>query len=100
VAIAASGVDGLVIGPTDLSADLGEPGRFAADVYRNAFEQVERAGRAHHLILGSKVHPPFGVDRLLEGGHRFILATSDIAALAGGLRSARQAIALRTSAGR
>ncbi len=90
-AIAASGVDGLVIGPSDLSADLGVAGQFEAEEYRSAFERVERAARDHRLVLGSKIHPPFEFDRLIEGGHRFILATSDIAVLAAGFRSATRA---------
>jgi len=96
-AIAAAGVDGLVVGPSDLSADLGLPGRFDDDRYRAAFEQVERAAHAHCLILGSRPHPPFDLDRLLGAGHRFVLATSDVAVLAGGLRSALAAVARTTA---
>lgn len=94
--IAAAGVDGLVIGPSDLSADLGLP--YASDAYRIAFEQVEQAARARGKILGSRFHPPFDRDRLVAGGHRFILAASDLGILAGGLRAA--AMALHENAGR
>ena len=99
-AIAEAGVDGLVIGPSDLSADLGLAGRFDSDDYRSAFERVEQSARAHQLILGSKIHSPFGLDRLIGAGHRFVLATSDIAVLAAGFRSARQSLTLPTGVGR
>ncbi len=98
--IAASGVDGLVIGPSDLSADLGLAGQFEAGDYRSAFERVERSAREHRLILGSKIHPPFDLDRLIAGGHRLILAASDIAVLASGFRSARLSAARSAGAAR
>jgi 4-hydroxy-2-oxoheptanedioate aldolase len=86
-AIAATpGLDGLVIGPHDLAADLGVPADFSAPVYVTAFAAVERAAKSAGLILGSRIHPGFPIERLLEAGHRFILAGSDVAAVVEGYR--------------
>jgi 4-hydroxy-2-oxoheptanedioate aldolase len=85
-AIAATpGLDGLVIGPNDLAADLGVPD-FFAPAYVKAFAAVERAAQTAGLILGSRTHPGFPIERLLEAGHCFILAGSDVGAIVEGYR--------------
>ena len=86
-AIAATpGLDGLLIGPHDLAADLGVPGDFSAPAYVKAFTAVERAAKSADLILGSRTHPGFPTERLIEAGHSFILAGSDVAAVIEGYR--------------
>lgn len=40
---ALEGVDGIFVGPYDLSLDLGMPGQFAAPVFRQALERIARA---------------------------------------------------------
>lgn len=84
---ATPGLDGVVIGPNDLSADLGCPGDFASSAYSEAFMQIERAARGVGMILGSALHAGFGAERLLRAGHRFILAGSDVAVLREGFRT-------------
>lgn len=81
------GLDGLVIGVHDLSADLGCPNDYSAPVFKAAFVAIEQAAARAGLILGSGANPEFPVERLLEAGHRFILAGSDIVALREGYRA-------------
>jgi 4-hydroxy-2-oxoheptanedioate aldolase len=76
------GLDGLVIGPNDLAKALGAD--FFCQRYRSAFVEVERAARLHQLLLGSRPHPGFPLERLSAGGHSFILLTSDRSVLAAG----------------
>lgn len=52
-AIAATpGIDGLVIGPSDLSSSLGEFGNFETDAFKAAVDTVIAAGRAHGRPVG------------------------------------------------
>jgi 2-keto-3-deoxy-L-rhamnonate aldolase RhmA len=83
---ATPGLGGLVIGPKDLASDLGFPDEFESPVYVSAFCQVQEAAQRTGLLLGTRVHPPFTLPRLLAGGHTFILASSDMSALAEGYR--------------
>lgn len=82
---ATPGLSGLVIGPQDLSADLGCEGDFADPAYAAAFERVEAAARSAGLVLGSRPHPGYPAARLVEAGHRLILLGADVAALREGL---------------
>lgn len=85
-AIAATrGLDGLVVGPNDLSADLGCAGDFANPDYGKAFSRVEAAARSAGLVLGSRPHPGYSVERLVDAGHRLILLGADVGALREGL---------------
>jgi 4-hydroxy-2-oxoheptanedioate aldolase len=86
------GLDGLVIGPFDLAADLGVKDDFSGAVYGQAFERVERACKEQRLILGSAPHPTYPVSRLLASGHRLILTTFDTTALRDGLQMRRDAM--------
>jgi 2-keto-3-deoxy-L-rhamnonate aldolase RhmA len=82
---ATPGLSGLVIGPQDLSADLGCEGDFADQAYVAAFGLAEAAARAAGLVLGSRPNPRYPATRLIEAGHRLILLGADIAALREGL---------------
>jgi 2-keto-3-deoxy-L-rhamnonate aldolase RhmA len=83
--VATTGLDGLVIGPSDLSADLDCPNDFAKPAYGAAFVAIERAATRAGLILGSVAHTGFDLERLLAAGHCFIRASSDVMALRDGL---------------
>jgi 4-hydroxy-2-oxoheptanedioate aldolase len=84
---ATPGIDGFVIGPYDLAANLGCPNDFAAPAYQSGFARIEQAAAHAGLLLGCIAHPGFSVERLIGAGHRFILAGVDILALRDGFRS-------------
>lgn len=75
---AVPGIDALVIGPFDLSADLGRGGDFATHDYRDAVESIERATRQYGKAVGTAPHPGFGVEQLVARGHRLILLSADV----------------------
>jgi 2-keto-3-deoxy-L-rhamnonate aldolase RhmA len=76
--VAVDGVDGVIIGPSDLSADLGCPGDFTAPRYAQAVARIEAAAAAKGKILGTAptaVAPP---DALVARGYRMLIMGSDI----------------------
>jgi 4-hydroxy-2-oxoheptanedioate aldolase len=88
---ATPGLGGVVVGPNDLCADFGDGAHFAAPVFQEALVAVERAAAEAAIVLGSGVYPGISVSRLLQGGHTFILAASDVGALETGYRNAFEA---------
>jgi 2-keto-3-deoxy-L-rhamnonate aldolase RhmA len=84
--LATEGIDGVVIGPHDLAADLSSASDFSSSAYLQAFESMEVAARRRGKILGTRTHPGFPLDRLLKAGHRFILASGDVGAIRDGFR--------------
>jgi len=87
-AIAATpGIGGLIVGPSDLSADLGSPFEFSTPAYTSAFTQIEQGAASARLHLGTIAHAGYSVDRLLNAGHRLIIVTADIAVMREGYGS-------------
>jgi 4-hydroxy-2-oxoheptanedioate aldolase len=72
------GVDGVFIGPFDLSADLGCAGDFSTPAYAQALARVERAAIAQGKVLGTGPHPGYPLDALLARGHRLLLIGADM----------------------
>jgi 2-keto-3-deoxy-L-rhamnonate aldolase RhmA len=81
------GIGGLIVGPSDLSADLGCPFDFSAPVYTSAFTQIEQGAAGARIHLGTIAHAGYSVERLLNAGHRIIIVTADIAVLREGFGS-------------
>jgi len=77
-------LDGLIIGPFDLSASLGCANDFSAPAYQTAFARIEQAAARGSLLVGSVPHPGFPVARLIDAGHRLILGGVDVLALRDG----------------
>jgi 2-keto-3-deoxy-L-rhamnonate aldolase RhmA len=99
-AIAATpGLGGFVIGPSDLSADLECANDFSTPAYTSAFAQIEKAAAGAKLLIGTKPHPGFPLEKLLGAGHRFIIVAADINILRDGYR-AQLAAARGVAAGR
>lgn len=87
-AIAATpGLDGLVIGSHDLSADLGSPGIHSTPEYQSAFVRIEGAAKRAGIILGGGAHPGYPLERLAEAGFCFLLASVDFLAMREGFRA-------------
>ncbi|QGZ94932.1 HpcH/HpaI aldolase family protein [Terricaulis silvestris] len=77
------GLGGFVIGPHDLSSDLGcEKSTLA---YLEAVTAIEGAAKRAHLVLGTGAYAGAGLDALKERGYRFILSSVDVLALRDGL---------------
>jgi 2-keto-3-deoxy-L-rhamnonate aldolase RhmA len=76
-------VDGLFIGPYDLSADLGTPGRFDTPEMAGAMARVNEAATAAGKARGIHQVPPDPAQlraRLAEG-YRFVAYATDITAM-------------------
>lgn len=91
--LALEGVDGVIVGPADLTADLGCPGEFSNPAYVEALGRIERAARAEGKVLGTAPHAGYPLEVLLARGHRFLILGSDTAlirdAMSAQLRDAR-----------
>jgi len=77
--LAVDGVDGVIIGPSDLSAACGRLGDFAHSAYDQAFARIEQAAVRSGKLLGTAPHPGYQIEALLARGHRLFIVGSDIA---------------------
>jgi 2-keto-3-deoxy-L-rhamnonate aldolase RhmA len=75
--LAVAGVDGAIIGPTDLSTDLGIKGQYAHPAYAEAFSRIERAAAMNNKPLGTIPHGDYSLEALGARGHRLFILTSD-----------------------
>ena len=75
------GVDGVIVGPSDLTAALGCVGKFSDPRYIEALTWVESAARASGKLLGTTPHPDHPIEALLARGHCFLILGSDTALL-------------------
>jgi 2-keto-3-deoxy-L-rhamnonate aldolase RhmA len=91
------GVDGAIIGPADLSADLGCAGDFASPAFAQAVEHIERAAGATGKILGTALHGSYPVEALVARGHRLLIVGSDISLIREAMTS--QVAKLKSSLG-
>lgn len=72
-------LDGIIIGPYDLSGSMGMPGAYHEDRVQSAIKTVEDACKKHEKPLGIHVIPP-DVDELsnrVKAGYRFIAFSID-----------------------
>lgn len=75
---AVPGIDGLYVGPADLSLSLGlpVPVDFTAPPFRAALSRVVEVCRRHHLVAGIYASPEWAAD-LAALGFRFITIVND-----------------------
>jgi 4-hydroxy-2-oxoheptanedioate aldolase len=76
--LAVDGVDGVIVGPADLSADIGAPLDFSRTAYLDALTRVERAAAQRGKILATAPHGEQTVDALLERGYQMLIVNSDV----------------------
>ena len=83
---AVPGVDVVMIGPNDLSAELGIPGNTKDDRIREVYQRAGAACRTHgkHLAANSSGGPDFA--EVIAMGARFILGSTDVGYLMAGAR--------------
>ena len=88
------GVDGFLIGPYDLSASLGIPGRFEHPDFRAALETVQRVSRKSRALMGSHVVMPdvSAARKKIAEGYRLIAFGIDTLFLGKGCRDGLGAI--------
>jgi 2-keto-3-deoxy-L-rhamnonate aldolase RhmA len=85
--LAVDGVDGAIVGPADLSADLGHPGDFSRAEYAAALARVERATELTGKVLGTAPHPGYPIEILVQRGHRLFITGSDTSLISEAMRA-------------
>ena len=74
--LAVDGLAGVLVGPNDLSADLGYEGNYTSAAYTQALERTEHAATRAGKVLGTVPHGKYSLPTLYGRGHRlFILGT-------------------------
>jgi len=76
--LAVEGVDGALIGPSDLSAELGSSGNFSHPDYIQAMTRIEQAARDTGKVLGTVPHAGHPIDALLARGYRFLITGAEM----------------------
>ena len=81
--VSSSFLDGIMIGPYDLSATLGTPGQFDNEVFKNICTSVRGAARNNKKMIGyHQVEPNSQIlQKRIEEGYDFIAYGTDIVAL-------------------
>jgi 2-keto-3-deoxy-L-rhamnonate aldolase RhmA len=89
---AVPGIDAIMIGPNDLSADLGIPGKTKDPAIRDIYARCGAACRKHGkaLAANSSGGPDFA--DVMAMGARFILGSNDVGYLIVGARQGAAAI--------
>jgi 2-keto-3-deoxy-L-rhamnonate aldolase RhmA len=88
------GVDGFIIGPYDLSASLGIPGKFEHPDFKKAFNKIQRVSRNMGALMGTHVVNPdtSEVKKRIRDGYRFIAFGIDTLMLGVSFREALNSI--------
>lgn len=75
--VSINGLDMVFIGPADLSASLGELGRYDSDMFIKAFEKIEQSAFSAGKWLGTIPFPGWSAERLYNNGHNLVLSGAD-----------------------
>ena len=84
---AVDGIDVLFIGPFDLSASMGKPGRFDDPEVAAMIERAEQAILASGKTLGSITRSEDDAKAMFGRGHQMVVAGSDVTILRDAVRS-------------
>jgi 2-keto-3-deoxy-L-rhamnonate aldolase RhmA len=76
--LSVEGVDGVIIGPSDLTADLGCAGDFSQAAYAQAVARIEAAAATQGKIFGTAPHPGYPLEALVARGHRLLIVDDDV----------------------
>lgn len=98
--LAVDGVDGVFIGPFDLTADLGCAGDFSQPAYAEAITRIERAAFSQGKVFGTGPHAGYPLETLVARGHRLLLIDTDMPLIRGAMmaRVAKAESCLRSEA--
>ena len=77
--IQTSGIDGIIIGPYDLSGSLGIPGNFEEPIIQEALRKVEQVCLAHNKSMGYHIIEPNSslISEKQKLGYNFIAFSTD-----------------------
>jgi 2-dehydro-3-deoxyglucarate aldolase/4-hydroxy-2-oxoheptanedioate aldolase len=92
VILAVEGIDGLVIGPYDLSASLGMPGRLDDPQVVALIERVLRVCQERGMPVGIFSADASGARRALQAGYRLVAAGLDSLVFSTAVRKLRREI--------
>ena len=86
--VAVDGIDAVMIGPYDLSADLGAPGKFDSENFIQSVQKVTQAASNAGVATGIHVvePDPAAIESSLKAGHRFLVYSVDMRILDVGAR--------------
>jgi 2-keto-3-deoxy-L-rhamnonate aldolase RhmA len=78
--LAVPGVDGLIIGPYDLSCSMGIPGEFGHAAFVNAMKRIREAGHRRGCAVGLHIVEPDlqQLEQTVRDGYNFIAYSVDI----------------------
>jgi len=85
---AVDGLDGLFVGPADLSAAFGKPFDTQSQVFQDAIDRVLAACKAAGKPAGIYCHGPDDAKQWLQRGFTFVNVCNDQSTLVRGIRSA------------
>jgi 2-keto-3-deoxy-L-rhamnonate aldolase RhmA len=85
-------LDGIMIGPYDLSASLGTPGNFNGGIFKDICSSVTQSARNHKKMVGYHQVEPNLVElqKRIEEGYDFIAYGTDIVALRHSLKGIKK----------
>jgi 4-hydroxy-2-oxoheptanedioate aldolase len=83
--LAVEGVDGVIIGPSDLSADLGRIKDYSQPAYAQALARIERAATERGKIVGTAPHAGSPLEALVARGHRLLIIDADMPLICGAM---------------
>jgi 4-hydroxy-2-oxoheptanedioate aldolase len=79
--LAVDGVDGVIVGPSDLSADLGCAGDPSQPSFAQAMASIERAAVGCGKLLGTAPYSASPAEALVARGHRLLIVGSDVSVM-------------------
>jgi 2-dehydro-3-deoxyglucarate aldolase len=84
------GIDGVIIGPYDLSSSLGMPGNFEDSKIISAIQKVENICKTHNKSIGYHIIEPNAslVNEKIKSGYNFIAFSTDFLFL--GIKSSQE----------
>ena len=74
---AVEGLDMLFVGPSDLSASLGQQGNFTSDEFMAAIERIEKAAKDAGKLLGSIPLLTRSAAELFQSGYQLVISGTD-----------------------
>lgn len=92
------GLDVVFIGMLDMTLEMGVPGRFDDPQITQRQREIEKAAKAGEAYMGIYADSPTRARQAAAAGYRYIALSSDLGALAGGMRSWMQQLREQSTA--